>query len=87
MMAWNLPPGCTDADIDRAAQGNDEQIDPPTPEEERAEAWEYWHNRATEFRAENDRLIAALDIARTALLMIERKCEEARAELSRIARR
>lgn len=23
-MAWNLPPGCTDADIDRAAPGYDE---------------------------------------------------------------
>jgi hypothetical protein len=40
-----------------------------------------------ELRAENARLVAALDIARTALLTIERKCEEARAELSRISRR
>lgn len=44
-MGWNLPPGCTDADIDRAAQG-DEPMDPPTEEEQRYEAWEYWHQRA-----------------------------------------
>lgn len=43
-----------------------------------------------ELSEENDRLIddnkrlrAALDIARTALLIIERRCEEGRAELTR----
>lgn len=33
--------------------------------------------------AENERLRAALDIARSGLLKIERRCEEARAELTR----
>lgn len=39
------PPGCTQADVDRAMEG-DEPLDPPTEEEQRAEAWEYWHQRA-----------------------------------------
>lgn len=34
--------------------------------------------------AENERLRAALDIARTGLLKIERRCEEARTEITRV---
>lgn len=45
MTGWNLPPGCTDADIDRAVQG-DEPPHEPTREEQEADAWEYWHRRA-----------------------------------------
>jgi hypothetical protein len=85
-MGYNLPPGCTDADIDREGERGFEPLDAPTPEEERAEAWEYWHNLATEKQAENDRLKTALHVARTALLNIEQRCEKARAEITDWAR-
>lgn len=50
-MGWNLPPGVTDRMIDEAAGGCDEPADPPTEEEQRAEAWEYWHQRALKSEA------------------------------------
>ena len=31
----------------------DEMDDRPSPEDERAEAWEYWHERANKFEAED----------------------------------
>lgn len=59
-MAGNLPPGCTDADIDRAANGDEYPIDPPTTEEEHGQAWEYWHERAHKAEAESFRLRSTL---------------------------
>lgn len=38
----------------------DEMEDRPNPADERAEAWEYWHERANKFEAENYRLRAVL---------------------------
>jgi hypothetical protein len=58
----------------------------PSPEEQQADGYVYWHNRATELRAENERLVEALNLARIALLNIEKRCEEVRAELTRITR-
>lgn len=53
-MAGNLPPGCTQADIDRAYQG-DEPLHEPTREEQEADAWEYWHQRAHEIGTQNEK--------------------------------
>ncbi len=50
-MSGNLPPGVTQAELDRALEGDDEPL-APTPEEERIEAWEYWHQRALAAEAE-----------------------------------
>ena len=35
--------------MDQEPDIGDDPLPPPTPEEERAEAWEYWHQRATKF--------------------------------------
>ena len=46
-MSANLPFGCTQAEIDRIFGGEDEdEADIATEEEDAAEAWEYWHQRA-----------------------------------------
>jgi hypothetical protein len=37
-MGWNLPPGCTDADIDRASPGYDDNDDGSDDEQQRAAA-------------------------------------------------
>lgn len=44
---------------------------------------EWLDAKVCELSAENARLRAALDIARTGLLKIERRCEEARTEITR----
>lgn len=36
---------------------HDEMEDRPNPEDERIEAWEYWHERANKFESENSRLL------------------------------
>jgi hypothetical protein len=47
MTGWNLPPGCTDRDIEEAAGAfDDDKSALASEEEEAAEAWEYWHQRA-----------------------------------------
>jgi len=43
---WNLPPGVTDRMIDEAVGSPIDECEPMTPEEEKAEAWEYWNGRA-----------------------------------------
>jgi hypothetical protein len=35
--------------MDQEPDYGDEPLPPPTPEEERIEAWEYWHQRAHRF--------------------------------------
>lgn len=56
MTGWNLQPGVTDRMIDEAAGAFDEDETPPTEEEQRADAWEYWHQRAIRFEAALDEI-------------------------------
>jgi hypothetical protein len=46
--------------MDQEPDYGDEPLSPPTPEEEHAEAWEYWHQRACRLEAINADLLAAL---------------------------
>jgi hypothetical protein len=60
MTGSNLPPGVTDRMIDEAAGAFDEDDAPPTREEQEADAWEHWHQRAIKAEADRYKLIAAL---------------------------
>ena len=40
---------------------DDEPLPPPTPEEEKAEAWEYWHQRARKLEVALLDMLADLD--------------------------
>lgn len=47
------PPGCTQRDVDEAQPGYwDERPALASEEEEAAEAWEYWHQRAIKLEAD-----------------------------------
>lgn len=64
------PPGCTQADVDRA-QRDDEPPYEPTREEQEADAWEHWHQRATKLEKENHELKAELERVRAGLRRVE----------------
>jgi hypothetical protein len=54
------PPGCTQQDVDAANQFDDDRSALATEEEDTAEAWEYWHQRAILLETEVFQMRAAL---------------------------
>jgi hypothetical protein len=71
--------------MDQEPDIGDEPLPPPTPEEEEAEAWEYWHQRAHVAEEKLHIARAALQVLQVNLSLHGRPSEGELNEMHRIA--